>query len=410
MGRRDLLFLGLILGGSAFVVGPIVAGLKIRTESAQPPAAPSGRPPVVDGINKAHRAGPAEADAAGAPRAVDLVVARRLSLALTGTIPALASIRAFEAMPEGDRIDRWLDSLLADRRTSDYLAERLARAFVGVEGGPFLVYRRRRFVAWLSDEIHANRPYDRVVRTLIADDGLGTDHPATNFVTVTYDPDAKTYDPERLAGRVARAFLGVRLDCAQCHDHPFEPWRQADFQGLAAFFGQVESGFSGVHDGPGELRGDARAAKPGAGHRPQGSVRREPAPERRHAPRAVGRLGHRPRQPPLPPRDGQSRLGDPGRSAARRADRRPRRRGGRLPGARPAGGRLCRSRVRPPAADPRHRRDRRLPGGLRAGRRRRRPGHHHPTRTCLGAGLPGQPPPPRAGGRCAGAGGDHRFD
>ena len=81
---------------------------------------------------------------------------RRLALALTGSVPSLEEIRRFEALPAaGDGIDAWLDDLLRDRRSSDYLAERLARAYVGTEDGPFLVFRRRRFVAWLSDAILA---------------------------------------------------------------------------------------------------------------------------------------------------------------------------------------------------------------------------------------------------------------
>ena len=84
-----------------------------------------------------------------------------------------------------------------------------------------------------ADQVAANRPYDEIVRELIAGDGLWTDHPATNFVTVTAQPDKKNQpDPVRLAGRVTRAFLGLRLDCAECHDHPFAEWKQADFQGL----------------------------------------------------------------------------------------------------------------------------------------------------------------------------------
>ena len=83
----------------------------------------------------------------------------------------------------------WLDRLLDDRRTSDYLAERLARVLVGAQDGPFLVYRRRRFVSWLADELHTNRAYAEIVRQLIASDGLWTSRPATNFITVTIQPD-----------------------------------------------------------------------------------------------------------------------------------------------------------------------------------------------------------------------------
>jgi hypothetical protein len=93
-----------------------------------------------------------------------------------------------------------------------------------------------------------DRPYDRLVRDLIAGEGIWTDRPETNFVTVTFDPAVKRPDRERLAARVARAFLGVRIDCAQCHDHPFQPWKRDDFQGLAAFFGQVNNSLRGFRD------------------------------------------------------------------------------------------------------------------------------------------------------------------
>ncbi len=120
---------------------------------------------------------------------------------------------------------------------------------VGTEDGPFVKFRRRRFTIWLSDAILENRLYDTVVRDLVADQGLWTDHPATNFVSVTISEETEIPDPERLAARVSRAFLGVRLDCAQCHDHPCQPWKQADFRGLAAFFGSVHSNLRGVRDG-----------------------------------------------------------------------------------------------------------------------------------------------------------------
>jgi hypothetical protein len=190
-----------------------------------------------------------------APRAPDLATVRRIALALTGSVPSLEEVRQFESYQGEDRLQWWLAGLLQERRFADYFAERLARAFVGTEDGPFIVYRRRRFVAWLSDQIMANRPYDELVRELITSDGLWTDKPATNFITVTIQADKNQGpDAERLAARVARAFLGVRLDCAQCHNHPFQGWKQQDFQGLAAFFGQVEQGFTGIHDGNGELR------------------------------------------------------------------------------------------------------------------------------------------------------------
>ncbi len=249
VGFRDVVFLAVVLGGA----GIMGAGLLRPSES--PPAQPtkplavrSDLQSIVAAVNTSFRDRWAEQRLAPAAPAPELTVMRRLALVLCGSVPSLEEIRRFEARPKEGRIEAWLDDLLGDRRCADYLAERFARAFVGTEDGPFLLYRRRRFIAWLSDALLENRPYDSLVTELISDRGLWTDHPATNFVTVTFDPDAGRPTPDRLAARVARAFLGARIDCAQCHDHPFQPWKQSDFRGLAAFFGGAHSNLRGIHD------------------------------------------------------------------------------------------------------------------------------------------------------------------
>lgn len=257
MWARNLLFLGLCSTGLAALAAHLSPTLKppeLRQLRAfdQPPADLRA---TVERINAAFADRRPAAAGPRAERADDLSIARRLSLVLAGTIPSLEEIRWFESLPAERRLNDWLGALLTDRRHHDYLAERLARAYVGVQDGPFIVYRRRRFVAWLADQLAENRPYNQIVEDLIAENGLWTDRPATNFITVTVKPDEKKGpDPNALAARVSRAFLGVRIDCAECHDHPFEPWKQADFQGLAAFFGQTEQGFTGIHDRQGEYK------------------------------------------------------------------------------------------------------------------------------------------------------------
>ncbi len=193
--------------------------------------------------------------------APDLLIARRLSLGLMGTVPSLEEIRQLEALPPQDRLPWWLDHILHDRRFADYFAERFARATVGTEDGPFILYRRRRYVSWLSDELAKNRPYDHIVRDMIAGEGLWTDKPATNFISVTLQNDNEKQNvpnPVRLAGRVTRAFLGLRLDCAECHNHPFSSWKRRDFEGFSAFFGQTHVGMTGIYDGPGEYEVEDR--------------------------------------------------------------------------------------------------------------------------------------------------------
>jgi hypothetical protein len=244
MWARNLLFIGLILGGAGTLVQILFPRVTPRTAHADAPAAVQVADfrPTVERIDAAfaemwqkQRLQPAES-------APELTVARRLALGLMGTIPSLQEIRRFEAQ-SGDRLQWWLDAILDDPRFHAYFAERLARAYVGTEDGPFILYRRRRFVSWLAEQVQHNRPYDQIVRDLIATQGLWTDRPAVNFISVTVEQaNNNKPNPERLAGRVARAFLGLRLDCAQCHNHPYQKWKKKDFQGLAAFFGQVHSG------------------------------------------------------------------------------------------------------------------------------------------------------------------------
>jgi hypothetical protein len=263
--KRDVLFVGLLLVGagvlfSRFLGGDDSAG---RTKAALHRNEEQGLADTVRQLNEEFHADWQLSGLTPSARADDLTIARRLSLALTGTIPSLEEIRLFESRSPQHRISWWVDHLLDDRRSADYLAERLARAYVGAENGPFLVYRRRRFVTWLSDSLYANIPYDQLVYRLIAGRGLWTSSPETNFITATVDRNngGKRPDPVRLAGRTARAFLGVRIDCLQCHDDnlgnvklgdPGAPrgGTQRDFHQLAAFYSDARISLLGVADEP----------------------------------------------------------------------------------------------------------------------------------------------------------------
>ncbi|MCM2369513.1 DUF1553 domain-containing protein [Aporhodopirellula aestuarii] len=188
-----------------------------------------------------------------APAANWLTVCRRLSLAMVGSGLSLEEIRNLESLPENERIVSHREALLVDPRFHDYWGERFTRFYVGADNGPFLVYRRRRFRTWLSEQFAAQTPYDVLVRRLITANGLWTDRPEVNFYTVTFDSGNGQPDPIRMAARTCRAFLGIRIDCLQCHDDflgnvsmgnpewmggdgDFREGTQQDFHSLAAFF------------------------------------------------------------------------------------------------------------------------------------------------------------------------------
>lgn len=187
-----------------------------------------------------------EAGLQAATPAEDLTLFRRLSLVLHGTAPSLEEIRLFEADHRSDRIDRWTERMLEDRRFADYFARRFSRFLVGTDEGQFVIFRRDRFWAWLGNQFHDNRPYDAIVRDMIAGRGLWTDKPEVNFVAAVVADGV--IDHNKLAGRTVRAFLGQRIDCAQCHNHPFADWKQSQFEGLAACYGQLNVSGVGIED------------------------------------------------------------------------------------------------------------------------------------------------------------------
>ena len=226
------------------------------------PADPlSGLRQSVERINQAWREPIEQAGLKTADLANWLTVCRRLSLATVGSGLSLEETRFLEQLPKEQRETAHLEALLKDPRFHHYWAERWTRFLVGTHEGEFVFYRRRRFRIWLTETFAQNWRYDRLVRSLITAKGLWTDSPEVNFFSATFDSNDGKPDPVRLAARTARAFLGLRIDCLQCHDDflgnvslgdidtPREGM-QTDFHELAAFFTAAKmSGLKGLTDG-----------------------------------------------------------------------------------------------------------------------------------------------------------------
>lgn len=260
---KNVLFFGLLLLGTAILFQQLMSADGIATPRSY---APQGSEQdsirrTAARVDDAFRQQWAERKVAleVAGTADELTVARRLALGLAGTLPSLQEIREFEKQPADSRIHWWVSRLLEDQRASNHLAERLARSLVGVDEGPFVLFRRRRFVDWLSERLRQNTPYDQLATSILTEAGLWTDSPAVNFYTKTIAEEA--IDPIVLAGKTSRAFLGMRIDCLQCHDDFLGTINlgttksptgglQTDFHSLAAFFGDVESSIFGVRDNP----------------------------------------------------------------------------------------------------------------------------------------------------------------
>ena len=128
-----------------------------------------------------------DSDVAVAPQADPLTVIRRVSLALVGSGASFEELRAVQTIPEAERVQWWTSRLLEDQRWADYFAQRLSRAYVGTANGPFLLFRKRKFNAWLSEQLAKDVGYNKIVHAMISAEGLWTDTPQVNFVTATID-------------------------------------------------------------------------------------------------------------------------------------------------------------------------------------------------------------------------------
>jgi hypothetical protein len=169
----------------------------------------------------------------------DDVFLRRAYLELTGTIPSVAEARDFLDSTSADKRERLVHGLLDDKRFAEHYAGLWARTLApaGNTRGPL--------ETWLRGEFRKNTPFDEVARAVLTARGNSTAaSPAAFYFAVGNSP-------ERVAEAVARGFMGVRLGCAQCHNHPFTKWKREHFWGLAAFFagtgaapGQVNDGFA----------------------------------------------------------------------------------------------------------------------------------------------------------------------
>lgn len=165
----------------------------------------------------------------------DAEFVRRIHLDLHGAVPTLEQVKRFLADAERDKRARLVDSLLADTRYGQHLAD-IWQGYLISPLADDSTKRAERFGRWLAEQFNTRR-WDQIVTELITATGKMEDNPAVTYLIEGRLPRAV---PD-LTDLTSRHFLGVRLNCAQCHDHPFVKWKQEEFWGMAAFFTQIQT-------------------------------------------------------------------------------------------------------------------------------------------------------------------------
>jgi hypothetical protein len=155
---------------------------------------------------------------------------RRVWLDLCGKLPRPAEVRAFLADKRPDKRARLIDRCLDDKEYAAYFSLRWGSILRNsrLAGSEAAAYA---FHDWLKDMVSRNRPYDELVRGVVAAAGEWQDAPAINWYWQMRDD--QLHQP---VADTAQVFLGLRLQCARCHNHPYERWTRDDYYGLAGFF------------------------------------------------------------------------------------------------------------------------------------------------------------------------------
>ncbi len=162
----------------------------------------------------------------------DATFLRRVSLDVMGKLPTPAEVTAFLADPSPDKRVRWVDALFERGEYADFWALRWAD-LLRINREDLGAKAAYHYHGWLRESLRQNQPYDEFVRSIITAQGSSQRNGAINFYKAFANPND-------LSVAVSQVFLGVRLECAKCHHHPYEKWGQDDFYALAAFFPRVQ--------------------------------------------------------------------------------------------------------------------------------------------------------------------------
>lgn len=160
---------------------------------------------------------------------------RRVYLDLHGVVPTAEQAARFLDDPDANRRTRLIDTLLASPRYGEYLGDIWQGYLVSPLADDYRV-RANRFRQWLADRFNT-QTWECITTELLTATGKMEANPAVIYLIEGRLPRTV---PD-LTDLSSRFFLGVRLSCAQCHDHPFVSWKQQDFWGMAAFFTQVQT-------------------------------------------------------------------------------------------------------------------------------------------------------------------------
>ena len=162
----------------------------------------------------------------------DATFIRRVTIDIAGRLPTPEETQRFLSSTDANRRDKWIDVLLDSPDYADYFANKWSALFRNKRTDGNQARGTYAFHSWIRDSFIANKPFDQFIREILAASGDIAQNPPVAWYRQVRETTAQLED-------TAQLLLGQRLQCAQCHHHPYEKWSQNDYYSFAAFFSRV---------------------------------------------------------------------------------------------------------------------------------------------------------------------------
>ncbi|HSG70105.1 MAG TPA: DUF1549 domain-containing protein, partial [Planctomycetaceae bacterium] len=176
----------------------------------------------------------AEANVQPAPVIGDEDFLRRISLDLTGIPPSASEVTLFSLNPDSSKRTDLIRRLLDEREFAQNWSRYWRDVIFSRATDMRTVRFQRVFETWMTQQLSENRSWDKIVTDLVTATGDVSENGATALLM------AHGGDAAEIAAETSRIFLGIQIQCANCHDHPTDQWKREDFHQLAAFFPRVQ--------------------------------------------------------------------------------------------------------------------------------------------------------------------------
>ena len=159
---------------------------------------------------------------------------RRATIDITGTLPTEEEYLSFVSDSSSDKRDKVVDKLLSRKEFTEVWVMKFAELLqISTNANNQVSYKATLlYYNWLQERIAKNVPFNKIVQELLSSTGGTFNNPSTNYYQIERDT-------LKLSENVAQVFMGMRLQCAQCHNHPFDRWTMDDYFSFAAFFSQI---------------------------------------------------------------------------------------------------------------------------------------------------------------------------